>query len=453
MFFIEWLNAVVFGPAMLFAVFGAGIFFLIRTRFFYILHPIRVMRSLFAPKGERTGGISPFRALCTALAGTLGVGNIVGVSTAITAGGAGAVFWMWISALCAMVLKYAEVVLGVKYRHNDGGTIRGGAPYYIRDAIGKKGLAVFFAVCLIVASFSLGCSVQSRAVADAAEITFGIHPALTGGVLAVICLTVLIGGLRSVSGFTVRIIPALTAAFIVMSVISISVRISDVPAVIGDIFSSAFSFDAAAGGIFGFLTSRAVRYGIARGIASNEAGCGTAPTAHASAETDSAVRQGLWGLLEVAIDTLLLCTLTALVILLNRTEGVGDGIAPVIAGFEAFWGGFAPTAITLSIFFFALSTLICWSYYGLEALRFISSSTKLQRVYLGTFCLSVVPMCCMGTAFLWELSDLVVGIMTVINVIVLILRSGEITGATREFFVNVCRRQTHNAEQGEAHNS
>lgn len=435
MIIIEWLNAVIFGPAMLCCVFGAGIFFLIRTRFFYILHPIRVMRSLFAPVGERTGGLSPFRALCTALAGTLGVGNIVGVSTAIAAGGAGAVFWMWISALCAMVLKYAEVVLGVKYRQSDGGSVYGGAPYYIRDAVGGRGLAVFFSICLIVASFSLGCSVQSRAVADAAEITFGINPALTGGLLAVICLAVLIGGLRSVSGFTVRIIPALTLGFIVMSVISISARISDVPAVMGEIFASAFRFDAAAGGLLGFMTSRAVRYGIARGIASNEAGCGTAPTAHSAAETDSPVRQGLWGLLEVAIDTLLLCTLTALVILLNRTEHAGDGIAPVIVGFEAFWGRFAPAAITVSIFFFALSTLICWSYYGLEALRFINPNARLQRIYLAVFCLSVVPMCCMDTIFLWELSDLVVGVMTLINVAVLLLRSGEITRATREFFV------------------
>lgn len=434
MFIIEWLNSVVFGPAMIFAVFGAGLFFLIRTRFFYILHPIRVVRSLFVPKNERTGGISPFRALCTALAGTLGVGNIVGVATAIAAGGAGAVFWMWISALCAMVLKYAEVVLGVKYRTEKNGNLHGGVPYYIRDTLGKKGLAIFFAVCLIIASFSLGCSVQSRAVANAAEITFGIHPAITGGVLAVICLAVLLGGLRSVSGFTVRIIPVLTLGFIIMSLVSVAVRITDVPAVIAEIFVSAFSFDSAFGGIFGFFTSCAVRYGIARGIASNEAGCGTAPTAHASAETDSPVRQGLWGLMEVAIDTLLLCTLTALVILLNRTKGAGDGIAPVIGGFESFWGSFAPAAITLSIFFFALATLICWSYYGLEALRFITPEVKWQRIYLAVFCLSVVPMCCMNTVFLWELSDLVVGVMTVINVIVLIVRSDEIAKVTKEFF-------------------
>lgn len=440
MFIIEWINAVISGPAMLIAVFGAGIFFLCRTRFFFILHPIRVARLLFYRDKKVSGGISPFRALCNALAGTLGVGNIVGVATAIAAGGAGAVFWMWISALCAMVLKYAEVVLGVKYRSESESGIHGGAPYYIRDALKKPRLAVFFAVCLIVASFSLGCSVQSRAVADAAEITFGIHPALTGGVLAVICLAVLIGGLRSVSGFTVRIIPALTVGFIAMSLVSVAVRISDVPAVIGDIFASAFDLDSALGGIFGFLTSRAVRYGIARGIASNEAGCGTAPTAHASAITDSPVRQGLWGLMEVAVDTLLLCTLTALVILLNRAENTGDGIAPVIAGFEGFWKGFAPAAITVSIFFFALATLICWSYYGLEALNFISPGSRWQRVYLAVFCLSVVPMCCMDTLFLWELSDLVVGVMTVINVFVLITRSGEISRATREFFGNGTRR-------------
>ncbi|MBQ4054199.1 MAG: sodium:alanine symporter family protein [Clostridia bacterium] len=434
MIILEWINSVIFGPAMLFAVFGVGIFFLIRTRFFYILHPFRTLASLFGTKGERAGGISPFRALCNALAGTLGVGNIVGVATAISAGGAGAVFWMWISGICAMVLKYAEVLLGVKYRQTDGKNAVGGAPYYIRDALKKPRLAVFFAVCLIIASFSIGCSVQSRAVSDAAEITFGVHPALTGGILAVICLAVLIGGLDSVSAFTVRLIPLLTLGFIAMSVCSVVQRIGELPSVMAEIFGSAFRVDSAAGGILGFLTSRAVRYGIARGIASNEAGCGTAPTAHASALTDSPVRQGLWGIIEVAIDTLLLCTLTAFVILLNHTENSGDGIAPVISGFKGFWGEFAPAAVSISIFFFALATLICWSYYGLEAVKFITPGIGWQKLYLAFFCLSVVPMCCMDTAFLWEVSDTVIALMTVINVGVLIARSGEISRDTVVFF-------------------
>lgn len=434
MLIIEWINAVIFGPAMLFAVFGAGIFFLFRTRFFYILHPFRTLSSLFAAKSGRTGGISPFRALCNALAGTLGVGNIVGVATAISAGGAGAVFWMWVSGICAMVLKYAEVLLGVKYRQTDGKSTVGGAPYYIRDALKKPRLAVFFAICLTVASFSIGCSVQSRAVSDAAEITFGVHPAVTGGVLAAVCLAVLIGGLGSVSAFTVRLIPLLTLGFIAMSVCSIADRIGELPSVISQIFTSAFHIGSAAGGLLGFMTSRAVRYGIARGIASNEAGCGTAPTAHASALTDSPVRQGLWGIVEVAVDTLILCTLTAFVILLNHTEASGDGIAPVISGFKGFWGNFAPAAVSISIFFFALATLICWSYYGLEAVRFITPKKGWQKLYLAVFCLSIVPMCCTDTAFLWELSDTVISVMTVINVAVLLSRAGEISRDTADFF-------------------
>lgn len=434
MFIFEWINAVVFGPAMLFAVFGTGIFFLFKTRFFYLLHPFRTLSSLFGKKEERAGGISPFRALCNALAGTLGVGNIVGVSTAIAAGGAGAVFWMWISAICAMVLKYAEVLLGVKYRIADGKGRFGGAPYYIRDALKKPRLAIFFAGCLILASFSIGCSVQSRAVADAAELTFGIHPALTGGLLAVICLAVLIGGLGSVSAFTVRLIPILTLGFILMSVCSVAQRINEIPSVMAEILGSAFNIGSAAGGFLGFMTSRAIRYGIARGIASNEAGCGTAPTAHAAALTDSPVRQGLWGIVEVAIDTLLLCTLTAFVILLNHTEKSGDGIAPVISGFSGFWGDFAPVAVSISIFFFALATLICWSYYGLEAIRFITPKQGWQRLYLAFFCLSAVPMCCMDTTLLWEFSDTVISVMTVINVYALIVRSGEISRDTADFF-------------------
>lgn len=429
---LTFLNSRVFGPALFVAVFGAGIYMLVKTGFFFILHPVRMAKAMFAGD-KRKDGISPFAALCNALAGTLGVGNIVGVAGAVALGGAGAVFWMWISAIAAMVLKYAEVALGVRWREKRRDGIHGGAPYYIRGAAGRPGLAKLFAFLCLAASFTLGNAVQSRAAADAVQITLGIHPAVTGGVIAAICMAVSFGGLKGISALTVRLIPFLTLAFIVMSTVSIISSADRVPAVFAEIFRSAFSPSAASGGIGGFLFSRAARYGIARGIASNEAGCGTAPTAHAAADTDSPARQGLWGIAEVAVDTVFLCTLTALVILTSGTQSSGDGIAPVLDGFASVFGKASDYTVCFCVFFFALSTVLCWSYYGTEAIGFLTRRAGWKKAYLALFFFSVLPFSVLRSSLLWEASDLVCAIMTVINVGVLISQSGWISQETKKF--------------------
>ena len=433
---ISFINAYVFGPALTFSVFGAGIFLLVKTRFFFFAHPVRVFGTLFRSK-NRAEGVSPFGALCTALAGTLGVGNIVGVSGAVALGGAGAVFWMWVSSAAAMVLKYAEVALGVKYRRAGADGYHGGAPYYIRDAAGKPRLARIFAILCVAASFTLGNSVQARAAADAGSVTLGIHPAATGAVIAAVCLAVSFGGVKRIASFTVKLIPFLTLVFIIMSVASVISARERIPAVFAEIFSSAFTPSSAGGGIAGFLLSRSLRYGIARGIASNEAGCGTAPTAHAAADVDSPAKQGIWGIVEVAVDTVFLCTLTALVILVNGTSG-GEGIAPVLDGFSACFGRAAGYIVCACVFFFALSTVLCWSFYGCEAIASVTASKRAKRVYLTVFFFAVIPFSLADTVFLWEISDLVISLMTVINVAVLISRRREIAEITRgEFGGNI----------------
>ena len=431
---IARINQTIFGPALFFCVFGAGLFFLFRTRFFFIAHPIKTARAVFMGGKKEERAVSPFAALCTALAGTLGVGNIVGVAGAVSLGGPGALFWMWASALAAMVLKYAEVVLGVKWREKRAGEIHGGAAYYIKNALGNAAMSRLFAVLCVAASFTLGNAVQSRAAADAAKLTLGVPPAVTGAVTAAICLAVTFGGLHSIAAFTTRLIPALTAVFIVMSVVSISAAAEKIPAVLAEVMRGAFSPSAAFGGIAGALFSRSVRYGIARGIASNEAGCGTAPTAHAAADTDSPVRQGLWGIIEVAVDTVVLCTLTALVILVNGTAGAGDGIAPVLSGFSAFFGRASDLAVCLCVFFLALSTVLCWSYYGAEAVRFLTPRRVWEKLYLAAFFALIIPFSVLDTTVLWELSDLVVSLMTAINVPVLISQSRDIAKMTAGFF-------------------
>ena len=434
MYVISRLNSILCGPALFIAVFGAGVFFLFKLKFFFVLHPVRTARAMFPEKGKGDGP-SPFAAMCTALAGTLGVGNVVGVAGAVALGGPGAVFWMWVSALAAMVLKYAEVTLGVRWRVKKKDGLHGGAPYYIRDAAGMPRTAKLFALLCVAASFTLGNAVQVRAAAEASGLSLGVHPALTGGAIAAVCFAVGFCGLKGVSAFTVRLIPALTVVFVAMSCASIFARAGRIPDVFGEIFRSAFTPSAAAGGAAGAVFSRAARYGLARGLASNEAGCGTAPTAHAAARTDLPARQGLWGIAEVAVDTVFLCTLTALVILVNRTEGAGEGIAPALGAFSSVFGKAAGYVVCFCVFFFALSTVICWSYYGAEAVGFLSPRPVWKKLYLAVFFLSTVPFSVTRTSLLWEASDLVCAVMTCINVAVLVTQSGEIKRMTEKIFL------------------
>ena len=393
-------------------LFICGAVLLIRLRGFPFTSPIKVL------KGLKNGDmLSSFKAMTLALAGTLGVGNIVGVATAIHMGGAGAVFWMLVSALVAMVIKYAEIYLAVLYRKNG----RGGAAYYIRDGLGKPILAALFSILCIIASFTVGNMIQVNAVALSFESEFALNPFITGVMIALLSFLVIYKGVESISAFTLRMIPLLSIGFIIVSIWVIAANRTLVPSVIKQIFTEAFKADSAAGGIIGFFTSNAVRYGVMRGIGSNEAGCGTAPTAHVTAKTDRPEKQALWGIFEVFVDTVLLCTLTALVILIYPDNILKyDGMVLAIKAYEGYFGEAAGYILAISIFFFALSTVICWSYYAVESIHYFTKKEIYKKAYIVVYC----GFCIIGSVSsleaVWELSDITIALMTIINCYTLI---------------------------------
>ena len=404
---ITTLNKLIFSPVMFAVLFICGTLLLIRLKGFPFTSPLRVLRGL--KNGDM---LSSFKAMTLALAGTLGVGNIVGVATAIHLGGAGSVFWMLCSALVAMVIKYAEIYLAILYRRNG----RGGAAYYIRDGAKKPLLAGIFSLLCITASFTVGNMIQVNAVAQSFQSEFGVKPFITGAVIALFSFLVIYKGVESISAFTLRMIPVLSVGFIIVSVWVIAANRALVPSVVKQIFTEAFSTDSAAGGVVGFLTSSALRYGVMRGIGSNEAGCGTAPTAHATANTDSPEKQGLWGIFEVFVDTVLLCTLTALVILIypQNTEKY-DGMVLAIKSYEGFFGETAGYILAVAVFFFALSTVICWSYYATESISYFSTKEVYKKLYYVVYCFFCIIGAVSSLSAVWELSDITVALMTVIN--------------------------------------
>lgn len=404
---IARVNEYILSPAAVAVLFFCGFFYLIKNRAFPFIAPKWIFCNLF--KGNI---LSSLKAMTLALAGTLGVGNIVGVATAIHLGGPGAVFWMLVSAFVAMAVKYAEVYLALLWKK--GG--HGGAFYYIKYALGRPVTAVVFSLLCILSSFTVGNIIQTNSVALAFKDELGAPPILTGVIIAALSFMVICRGSRAISSFTLRLIPLLTAIYLIFSLIIIIWGRHLLPSILKEILRAAFSFSGVGGGIVGFFISGAVRYGVLRGIGSNEAGCGTSPIAHASAENASPEVQGCWGIFEVFADTVLMCTVTALVILISpQYINDYDGIALAIKAFESFYGNMAGVIISVSIFFFALSTVIAWSFYGSEAVYFLSKSKGLQKIYKTAYCIACPVGTVLGLDFVWELSDLSIALMTLIN--------------------------------------
>ncbi len=437
MIYFERINSFLSGSILPVLLISVGVYLGIRLKFFYVFHPLKLLKAL--KEGGVEGGTSPFKALSMALAGTLGVGNISGVAAAITAGGAGAVFWMWISAFAAMSIKYAEVYLAVLYRRwafeKGSAVYKGGAPYYIKEGLSTKfgknvaaKLAAFFALLLVSNSLLTGNIVQINA---AASVTSKVPPLLCGAVVAVIVLAVVAGGVSRIGDFTVKVIPFLSVVYIVLSLYVIFSNVGDVPAVFEMIFKDAFSFKAAGSGIMGYGIMRAMRFGVTRGIFSNEAGCGTAPTAHASANTKSPHHQGCFGIFEVFSDTVVLCTMTALVVLLARmkmpytVEGL-DGIPLSLRSYGAFCGKVGEWAIGVSVIVFALATIICQSFYGIEALDFFGDKKSRRSLYIAVSFAATVIGSVMSPNLMWHLADLEISVMTIINTIVVFVLSDEV---------------------------
>ncbi len=427
---------------------SSGLYFTCKLKFFYLRHPLTVIKSMC--KREKKDGISPFRAVTLALAGTLGVGNIAGVASSIALGGYGSVLWMWVSALLAMVLKYAEIVLAIAHRRRgEDGEYHGGASYYIYDHFAAKGkkvfgrlLAMLFAVLCILNAVTMGCMIQSNAVSTSCEGVLRLSPAVVGAVVAILCVIVISGNAKWISGFSEKTIPPLTLGYIVLSLAVLIMKRDFLGEAFALIFRDAFTLQSAVGGSLGFLISRGMKAGVMRGLMSNEAGCGTAPTAHASADTDSPAKQGFWGIFEVFVDTILLCTLTALVIIVATMQGGNDLLTlyadnPMmlaIKSYSAILGNWSEYFMTLSVFLFAFATMVCWAHYGKESLLYLTKRKFATPLYIILYALFLFFGALSAPSLAWLLADLALGIMTVINLMVLFAMRKEVKHETELFF-------------------
>lgn len=443
------LRALVWGPGMLLLYLGTGVFLSVRCGFPQLRHFGRVLRetagSLMRRRPRAEGQcFSPFQALSTALAGTVGTGNIAGVTGAIILGGPGAVFWMWVAAFFGMCTKFAEIALAVRYRVlGEKGRPRGGPMYTIERGLGPKyrPLAAAFALLGGLASFGIGNLAQSSEIAAAARVLFGAAPPVTGLLLSALVAAVLLGGQRRVGRLAELLVPAMTGLYLLCVLPILFLHASELPGLLRLIVRSAFGLRAAGGGAFGWTLRAALRQGFARGIFSNEAGLGSAPMAHAAA-SGSPGGQAVWGILEVLIDTFVVCTLTALVVLLSgiwRNPGAADAFpSPGAAAAEAFrlllpgGGGL----MALCLLFFALSSIIGWGYYGEICWSYLFSSRTAILVFRLLFAL----LCLAGTlgsgTLMWEISDTLNGLMALPNLVSLLLLSGTAAAICADYFAS-----------------
>ena len=441
------INSVVWGPVLLILVLGTGTYLSFMTGFFSITKIGYVLKNtlfkMFAKDDKGEGEVTAFQAVATALAATVGTGNIAGVATAIALGGPGAVFWMWLAAIMGMTTKYAEVVLAVNYREKtEDGRFVGGPMYYITNGLGKswKWLAVLFAFFGTFASFGIGCMVQSNSVALSAQSTFGIPVLATGIVLAILTAVVIVGGIKRIGAFTEKLVPFMAALYILGGLWLLISNAAKLPAAFAMIFSNAFTGTAAVGGFTGTVMMQAIRFGIARGIFTNEAGLGSAPIAHAAATTDHPVRQGLWGVFEVFTDTIVICSITALSILVTGVWETGESGAVLSA--MAFDTGIPVVGrfiVSIGLILFAYSTILGWEYYGERCLEYLAG-TKPIIAYRLLWVIAVVVGAIGGLEFMWDLADTLNGLMAFPNLVGVLILSPVVFKLTREFFA---KERTH----------
>jgi len=427
--FLNQLSGLVWGPVMLVLILGTGLLLTVGTGFF----PVRNLFPAFAllwksrsVSDAEKGEISPFNALMTSLAATIGTGNIAGVATAIFLGGPGAIFWMWMTALVGMATKYAEAVLAVKYREvGENGGYVGGPMYYIKNGLGEKWhwLAFLFSLFGAIAAFGIGNTIQANSVADALSSVFSIPTWLTGLVMAVIVYAVLVGGIKRIAEVAAKLVPLMSVLYLLAASIIIVQYIAEVPTALALIVNDAFSGTAAAGGFAGAGVMAAIRFGVARGIFSNEAGLGTAPIAHAAAKTNNPVRQGEIAMLGTFIDTLVICTMTALVIILTGSWTSGEtGAALSSYAFSIGMPGFGQYIVSIGLAIFALTTLLGWSYYGERCAEYLVGA-RVIPVYRIAWVLSIPIGAVMSLDLLWLMADVLNGLMAIPNLIALLLLS------------------------------
>jgi AGCS family alanine or glycine:cation symporter len=436
---LQHFHEVIIGLPLTMVIFSAGVFLTYRLRGLQLRKFLYVLRStlgdLFAPGGERTvGEITPFQALTTALAATVGTGNITGVATALFLGGPGAIFWMWISAFFGMATKYSEIVLAIKYRSRLGGSFSGGPMYFLHSGLRSPLLASLFSILGALAAFGIGNMVQANSVSSAAGATFGVSPYLSGSIMALLCGLVIFGGLRRIALITSAIVPFMALFYFLGGSIVLFVFRTQIPTAFLTIVAGAFQGKAALGGVAGGAVLQAWRIGIARGIFTNEAGLGSASIAHAAARTPHPSRQGMWGILEVFIDTHIICTLTALVLIVTGAWRTGlDGSAMTAWAFSrGLPGKMGQYIVTIGLIFFAFSTLLTWYYYGVECAGYIFGK-GLARTYRFLWIIFIFVGSIGGLRVVWGLADILNGLMAIPNLVGLVALSGVTVRLTKEY--------------------
>ena len=436
--FLNLIDSYVWGPPLLILLVGTGVFMTLRTGLVQILRlPLAFRLILSTGSNQEAGDVSSFKSLCTALAATVGTGNIVGVATAIHAGGPGALFWMWIAAFFGMATKFAEGTLAVRFRETDSnGNIAGGPMYYIKNGMGDKWkwLGSMFAVfCIFAAIFGAGNTTQVNAIVDIVHITFHIDTLWTGIILFILVTAIIFGGLQSIAKTSSKVVPGMALIYFIVTSLVLLMFADSIPTAVGLVISNAFTPAAATGGFLGATVMMAMQSGIARGVFSNESGLGTAPIVAAAAKTRWPAEQGLVSMTGTFIDTIIICTLTGLTIIISGqwTQDI-NGAALTSAAFRAAYPVMGNYILTVCLVLFAFTTILGWNYYGERCVVYLFG-TKAILPYRLVFIIMTLVGCFMKLDAIWALADILNGLMAFPNLVALLCLSGVVAEELKKF--------------------
>jgi len=437
---IKQLNGIVWGPLMLVLILGTGLVLMIGLRGMPLIKLVYGLKMLWRgrdSKSKAEGDISPFNALMTSLAATIGTGNIAGVATAIFLGGPGALFWMWMTALVGMATKYSEAVLAVHFRETDeNGNKVGGPMYYIKNGLSSRfaWLGTAFAIFGALAGFGIGNTIQANSVADVLSSNLGISPLVTGLVMAVLVAMVLLGGIKRIATVAGKLVPFMAIAYVLAGIVILAMHASALPDAFNLIFTHAFTPIAATGGFAGAAVWAAIRFGVARGVFSNEAGLGSAPIAHAAAKTNSPVQQGSIAMMGTFIDTIIVCSITGLVIIVSGAWTSGETGATLSSlAFESILPGFGGFIVSFGLCIFAFTTILGWSIYGEKCVEFlfgIRAITPFRVLWIVAVPIGATA----NLSFIWLVADTLNALMALPNLIALLLLSPVVFKLTKEYF-------------------
>ena len=425
--FVNAVNSILWDYVLVFGLVGIGLYFSIRLYFPQIrrFKPAakKVFGGVFNKKASEEGSMSSFQALATSIAAQIGTGNVAGVATAITLGGPGAVFWMWVSAFFGMSTIFVEATLAQKYRETDkDGQLVGGPAYYIKNGLGSKGLASFFAIALIIALGFIGNMVQSNSIADAVSRAFNIHPLTIGIIIAVFACLIFIGGMKRIASFAEMVVPVMAAVYILGAITILFLFRGNIIPTFRNIFISAFNPESVVGGAAGIAVKQAIRFGVARGLFSNEAGMGSTPNSHAVADVLHPAEQGMSAMIAVFIDTVLVCSATALAILTTGAQNSGAvGVGVTQEAFNIAFGPIGGQFLAVCLTFFAFTTVVGWYYFGENNIRFLFKGKYAIRIYQIIVLLFIVLGSYQKVDFVWSIADMFNGIMVIPNLIAIFL--------------------------------